>query len=195
MKNTSANEKNTCRSLPAMGCQEHPLPPGACGRCGWTQSSVLVRAQNGGMGMRKPLAPFWPHFGPSQRHDVAQQCAPARLHTCTGHVSPRCHPPRSLEENNYYANLNESRPQPTTGNINIKVRASVEGRGRTVINSITNRCPAPTKSRAETHRGEDRYRCAHVPGWNWGARPHPVRAVPPQRTRLRVAGSWLPAQN
>lgn len=148
------------------------------------------------------LAPFWAHFGPGQGRDaqgvsmlLSNMLQPARPPACAGHVSPRCHPPRSLEENNYYANLNESRPQPTTGNINIKVRASIESRGRTVINSITNRCPASTKSRAETHRGEDRYGCARAPGWNWGAGPHPVRAVPCRRTRLCVSGSWLPAQN
>lgn len=81
------------------------------------------------------------------------------LPKCAGHVSPWCHPPRSLEENNYYVNLNESRPQPTTGNINIKVRASIEGRERTVINSITNCHPAPTESQAEPGRREDWYGC------------------------------------
>lgn len=111
-----------------------------------------------GTGMQKPSCSFCPHFVPSGRRDAGgwRRCsatAPARPPASAGHVSPRCHPPRSLEENNYYANLNESRPQPTTGNINIKVRASIEGRGRSVINSITNRCPAPTKSRAETHSG------------------------------------------
>lgn len=74
-------------------------------------------------------------------------------------TSPQCHPPRSLEENNYYANLNESRPQPTTGSINIKVWASIEGRGRSVINSATIRRPAPATSPAATHCGEDREGC------------------------------------
>lgn len=149
--------------------------------------------------MQKPLAPFWPRFDPIQRRNAREvamllsnvlQPAHTRVQDA---VSPRCHPPRSLEENNYYANLNESRPQPTTGNINIKVRASIEGRGRSIINSITNRRPAPTQSRAETH---SMYGCGRaVPGWNRGAGPHPIRAVPPQRTRLHVSGSWLSAQN
>jgi len=91
-----------------------------------------------------PLPPISAHFAPFQptsalmlQHgSVAQRWAPSH-HADTS--SPRFHPPRSLEENNYYANLNESRPQPTTGSINIKVWAPIEGRGRSVINSSAER--------------------------------------------------------
>lgn len=112
-------------------------------------------------------APFWPHFSPVSV-SVLPTSAPflpisahvgpfqptsallcdAAAWQCSQHrapshhadaSSPRFHPPRSLGENNYYANLNESRPPSTTGSINIKVWAPIEGRGRSVINSSAER--------------------------------------------------------
>lgn len=123
-------------------------------------------------------APFQPYFSPFQpisalfRSQPEMQCSAVamplddRLHPAGAGVqdttSPRCCPPRSLEENNYYANLNESRLQPTTGSINIKVWASIEGRGRSVINSATIRRPAPATSRAATHCREDGEGCGEL---------------------------------
>lgn len=127
-------------------------------------------------------APFQPYFSPFQPYFSLLQHISALFHSqpemqCSGvamplsdglhpagagvqdTTSPRCRPPRSLEENNYYANLNESRLQPTTGSINIKVWASIEGRGRSVINSATIRRRAPAMSWAATHCRKDGKGC------------------------------------
>lgn len=115
------------------------------------------------------------HFSPISalfRSQPEMQCSAVamplgdRLHPVGAGVqdttSPRCRPPRSLEENNYYANLNESRLQPTTGSINIKVWAWIEGRGRSVINSATIRRPAPATSQAATHCRKDGEGCGEL---------------------------------
>lgn len=125
---------------------------------------------------------LWPHFGLVLTQfgpilalprgvmllaDVLQPHAPDT-------ISPRCRPPGSLETNNYYANLNESRPQPTTGNINIKAWAPIEGRGRSVMNSITTQHPAATKKQAGTRSG-----CGQgAPDWT----PSHLGNVPPEDT-------------
>lgn len=125
------------------------------------------------------------HFGAEIGGWVTESeiCAPARPRVL---VSPRCHPPRWLEENNYYANLNESRPQPTTGSINIKVQPSTEGRGRTVINSTTSQEPA------ETQGGQDRDGCAHGPSQTGALEPVLSHRAPPEDTAPRI---WILASS